>query len=51
MVTFVPSTITGTVRSPLECSSIRFKPAASFVTSTYLTVTLRLPYSSRAAVV
>jgi hypothetical protein len=39
------------VRSPLECCSICFIPVASFVTFTYLTATLRLPYSSRAAVV
>lgn len=51
IVTWLPSTITGTVRSPLECCNIRLRAAGSLVTSTYWKGILRLPQSSRAALV
>ena len=51
MVTSSPSTMTGTARRPLLCTSMRASAAASFLTLKYSNDTCRRWKSSRAACV
>jgi hypothetical protein len=51
IVTFSPSTITGTCRRPFEKASIRSNASRVFLTLTYSNGTFRLAKSSRAACV